>query len=98
MFDHLVYGIKFDCFDLSHMQNDIKRLLFFISQIYVVGLYFLKYMLLANVENWREKKKKTKNCTEVWCGKMFSKKDEIKKESWKFVKFILNGEILLYSF
>jgi hypothetical protein len=42
MFDHLVYGIKFDCFDLSHMQNDIKRLLFFISQIYVVGLYFLK--------------------------------------------------------
>jgi hypothetical protein len=29
---------------------------------------------------------------------MFSKKDEIKKESWKFVKFILNGEILLYSF
>jgi hypothetical protein len=42
MFDHLVYGIKFDCFDLAHMQNDIKRLLLFISQIYVVGLYFLK--------------------------------------------------------
>ncbi len=42
MFNHLVYGINFDCFDLVHMQNDIKRLLFFISQIYVVGLCFLK--------------------------------------------------------
>jgi hypothetical protein len=41
MLNHLVYGIKFYCFDLAHMQNDIKRLLFLKSQIYIVGLYFL---------------------------------------------------------
>jgi hypothetical protein len=29
---------------------------------------------------------------------MFSKKDKIKNDSWKFVKFFLNGEISTYSF